>query len=42
MAIANDVTMTSLSINYIEIEKILTVLAKLSIFIDIDIAIDIE
>ena len=42
MAIVNNVTMTSLCINYIEIEKILTFLTKLSTFIDIDIAIDIE
>ena len=42
MAIVNNVTMTPLYINYIEIAKILTILAILSIFIDIDIAIDIE
>ena len=42
MAIVNNVTMTSLYINYVEIAKILTILAILSIFIDIAIAIDIE
>ena len=42
MVIVYDVTVTSLCINYIEIDEILTVLTKLSIFIDIDIAIDID
>ena len=42
MVIVYDVTVTSLCINYIEIDEILTVSTKLSIFSDIDIAIDIE